>query len=225
MVFILAGLETNLAIICGSLAGCKPLLAQFCPTIFGTQHNVASDYSNLRYSKFLLPGARMSIRLSRGAPAHLPPASRLHGLERSVTETRPKSSDGSIISRTVSVESVPLKLDKRTFPTDYVVLSPLQEVYSPTVTERMLVHGQNMRSPGSATFSDRYSRRSSVGFATHELRRVSTDESEAPLWTVPRTPLSPIHSSRDYDQTSPTVSERMEWRGASSWYNDCEDTP
>lgn len=217
IVFILAGLETNLAMICGSLPGCKPLLARFCPTIFGTQHNAASDYSNLRYSKFILPGARMSIRLSRGAPAHLPPASRLHGLNRSITEIRPKSIDGSIMSRTVSVESVPVKLDKRPFPSDYVVLSPLQEVYSPTVTERMIVHGQNNISPRSATFSDRYSR-GSVVYTTHELRRVSTNGSEAPLWTVPRTPLSPTHSSRN--PTSPTVSERMECRGAKSWYNE-----
>lgn len=201
IVFILSGLETNLAIICGSLPGCKPLLARFCPSVFGTQHHAASDYSNLRYSKFILPGARMSIRLSRGAQAHLPPASRLHGLNRSITEIRPKSINESLMSRNVSVESVPVKLDKRPFPSDYVALSPLQEVYSPTLTERMLIH-----SPRSATFSDRYSRRSSVVYTTHELRRVSTNGSDAPLWSVPRTPLSPIHSS-SRKPTSPTVRE------------------
>ncbi|TID23479.1 hypothetical protein E2P81_ATG03050 [Venturia nashicola] len=224
MVFILAGLETNLAIICGSLPGCKPILARFFPTVFGTKHHAASDYSNLRYSGFILPGARMSIRLSRGAPAHLPPASRIHGLERSITEIRTESIDASMLSRKASVESVPVKLDKRPFPSDYVVLSPLQEVYSPSATERMLVHGQNSASSPSATFSDRYSRRSSAVYTTQELKRVSTNGSEAPLWTVPRTPLSPIHYSRNH-LTSPTVSERMNWRGASSWYNECEDTP
>ncbi|KAE9986453.1 hypothetical protein EG328_005679 [Venturia inaequalis] len=225
MVFILAGVETNLSIICGSLPGCKPLLARFFPTVFGTEHNAASDYSSPRYSKFILPGARTSIRLSRGAPAHLPPASPLHGLERSINESRPKSIDGSILTRTVSVESVPVKLDKRPFPSDYIVLSPLQEVYSPTVTERMVVHGQNLISPQSAVFSDRYSRRSSVVHTTYELGRVSTNGSEAPLWTVPRTPLTPMRSSRNRDPTSPTVSERMEWRGARSWYNEHEDEP
>jgi hypothetical protein len=220
IVFILAGLETNLALICGSLPGCKPLLARFCPIIFGTQHNSRSDYSDLCHSRYILPGARMSIRLSRGEPAHLPPASRLRCLDRSVTEIRPKSIGGSIMSRTVSVESVPVKLDKRPFPTDYVVLSPLQEVYSPTVSERMIVHGQDNTSPRSATFSERLSRGTVV--YTHELRRVSTNGSEAPLYAAPRTPLSPI-SSRN--PTSPTVSERMENRGAKSWYNECEDTP
>ncbi|QDS69634.1 hypothetical protein FKW77_009012 [Venturia effusa] len=220
--FILAGLETNLAMICGSLPGCKPLLARFCPTIFGTQHHAASDYANLRYSKFILPGARMSIRLSRGAPVHVPPASRLHNLDRSVAEMKPKPPDGNQLSRTVSVESVPVKLDKRPFPPDYAVLSPLQEVYSPAVTERMLVHGQNSVSPRSATFSESYSRRGSVVYTTHELRRESTNGSDAPLWRGPRTPLTPFHISSNL--VSPTVSERMEDRGAKSWYNEREDS-
>lgn len=218
--FILAGLETNLAIICGSLPGCKPLLARFCPKVFGTQHNAGSDYSNLCPSRFILPDARMSIRLSSGAQAHLPPASRLHGLHRTITETRPKSMDGSMKSRTISVESVPVKLDKRPFPTDYAVLSPLKEVHSPTVSDRLIIHGQTNTSPRSATFNDHYLR-STIVYTTHELRRVSTNGSEAPLYPIPHTPLSPI-SSRNL--TSPTVSERMERRGAKSWYNEREDS-
>jgi hypothetical protein len=57
---------------------------------------------------------------------------------------------------------------------------------------------------------------------THELRRVSTNGSEVPLYVAPRAPLSPICSQ---NPTSPTVSERMESRGAKSWYNENEDTP
>jgi hypothetical protein len=212
IVFILAGLETNLAIICGSLPGCKPLLARFFPRIFGTEHTSSSDYSNLYHSRYILPGARMSIRLSRGEPAHLPPASRLRCLNRSITEIRPKSLGGSMMSRTVSIESVPVKLDTRPFQPDYVVLSPLQEVYSPAISERITIHGQDNASPRSATFSERLSRGPIV--QTHELTSIDSNGSEAPAYPLPS--MLP---------TSPTVSERMENRGAKSWYNASEDTP
>jgi hypothetical protein len=161
----------------------------------------------------------MSIRLSRGEPAHLPPASRLRCLNRSVTEIRPKSIGGSIMSRTVSVESVPVKLDTRPFQPNYVVLSPLQEVYSPAVSERIIIHGEDNTSPRSATFSERLSRGSIVH--THELRRISSNGSERPIY-APVCPLSPMNSRLP---TSPTISERMENRGAKSWYNESEDTP
>jgi len=121
IIFILAGIETNLGIICGSLPGCKPLLAQLFPRFFGS----SSEYSDISRSRYALPGARVSIRLSRGEPAYLPPSSNL--------------------SRQVSVESVPIKLDMR-YP-EYApletikVLSPVMEVHSPTVSERAQVRG------------------------------------------------------------------------------------
>jgi len=198
VVFILAGLETNLAIICGSLPGCKPLLARFCPHYFGSS-SISSDYTKVDQSRYILPGARMSIRLSRGEPAHLPPASRLRGLNRSVTEMRPKSIGGSIMSRTVSVESVPVKLDTEFQPEYSVVLSPLQEVYSPTVSERFTLNDQ--RSP---TFSQRMSLEPVVH--TQELRISAGSAGSERAIYAPAV-------------QSPTVSERMAARGATSWYS------
>jgi hypothetical protein len=236
IVFILAGLETNLAIMCGSLPGCKPLLARACPKYFGT-FNTSAEYSYLDRSRWL-PGARFSIRLSRGEPAHLPPASRIGKVDRSIVEIqdiqRPKS-----LSRSLSVESVPVKLDTRYYETVHhtVMLSPLQEVYSPSVSERMIEHGQELQSPARSAFVPspirsehrvpRSAMRSelllnipsptkSVGFAIDSPTK-SEGVPDSPTFSehgeeVHLTP--PIHS--------PTVSERMDERGATSWYHDNE---
>jgi len=73
----------------------------------------------------VLPGARISLRFPQDERVYLPPQ-------------RTQS--------TISMESVPVKLDTRN-PAEYepmgtvIVLSPVREAYSPTVSERALARG------------------------------------------------------------------------------------
>jgi hypothetical protein len=120
IVFILACIEMNLGIICGSLPGCKPLLSRLFPRMFGS-----GNYSTMSRARCALPGARISLRFPQEDRVYLPPK-------------RAQS--------TISMESVPVKLDTRN-PTEYepmgtvIVLSPVQEAYSPTVSERAMARG------------------------------------------------------------------------------------
>jgi hypothetical protein len=83
-VFVCAGIETNVGIICGCLPGIKPLLNRIFPKAFAsaTDSRTFKEFSRQRR----LPGARLSI-----AP---PPRARFH---------RPSS--GSMVE-------VPIKLDQ-----------------------------------------------------------------------------------------------------------------
>ncbi|KAF2430786.1 hypothetical protein EJ08DRAFT_696998 [Tothia fuscella] len=124
-VFILAGIETNVGIICGSLPGCKPLLASLFPRVFG------SNYSTMSQNRYVLPGQRMSLRFPPEERVYLPP-------ERT--------------SSTISMESVPVKLEVRqstpdsepwgrNMKTSIAILTPVPEAWSPTVSERMHERG------------------------------------------------------------------------------------
>jgi hypothetical protein len=124
ILYILAAIETNVGIICGSLPGCKPLLSRLFPRVFG------SNYSNISQHRYVLPGARISLRFPDDR-VYLPP-------ERTQS--------------IISMESVPVKLDTRTplehsdpfgptVTTDVAVLTPITEAWSPTVSERAIARG------------------------------------------------------------------------------------
>jgi hypothetical protein len=94
------------------------------PRVFG------SNYSTISQNRYVLPGARISLRFPDDR-VYLPP-------ERTQS--------------VISMESVPVKLDTRApsehhqsfgpvVTTDVVVLTPITEAWSPTVSERAIARG------------------------------------------------------------------------------------
>lgn len=121
ILFILGAIETNLAIICGSLPGCKPLLGRLFPRLFGSTRS----YTHMERTHYALPGARISLRFPHEERVYFPPQR---------------------MESTISMESVPVKLDTRTHceypsPDLEVALTPVQEAGSPTISERMAQRG------------------------------------------------------------------------------------
>jgi hypothetical protein len=100
MVFVCAGIETNVGIICGCLPGIKPLLNRMFPKAFAsaTDSRTFQEFSRRRR----LPGARLSI--------HPPPRVHYH-----------RPSMGSMVE-------VPIKLDQHWNPLESPVAVPLRSV-------------------------------------------------------------------------------------------------
>jgi hypothetical protein len=99
MIFVCAGIETNVGIICGCLPGIKPLLNQLFPKAFApsTEVRTFKEFSSRR-----LRGARLSI--------HLPPRAHFQ---------RPSSS---------SMVEVPVKLDQQWNPLESPRAVPLRTI-------------------------------------------------------------------------------------------------